>query len=401
MDNSKSMNPEVINPWKRVVAIGVLSAAVLNACGSDDAESTTSEPAGTEVEVTGAVLDGAVLSTDESLREANFMCGGEMDQTSMEDFSYKFDFFSASEENMELAESMKDITVTDARWGMGEEAFDLVLENMFINGTTDAKDQTTGDTEFDALLSGVFARTLDTDTTYVNGDCRTVEDQVTMPSPSLPAIRLQAGESAEGVMMPMTSYDAFMAAVNKDEQGNSAFNIVRMTITGADGKPMEVFFVDLFANGCDNPIRIKTPEPEEPTEPTTPPTVPPTTPPTVPPTTPPTGTLPPPTTTTTIPPKIAEPLPPTGVPADTDPGTPDVPGEGPAGQTPNNSGYIPSETPPPSQAPNTTQLPAPVTAPNTIPAVEGTAPATTNAPVVAPNNPTPSNPETGPLPPRP
>jgi hypothetical protein len=241
MDNSKSMNPEVMNPWKRVVAIGVLSAAVLNACGSDGDET------GTEVEITGAVLDGAVLSTNESLREASFMCGAEMDQTSMEDFSYKFDFFSASAENMELAESMKDITVTDARWGMGEEAFDIVLKNMFINGTTDARDQTTGDTEFDALLSGVFARSLDADTTYVNGDCRTKENEVTMPSPDVPAIRLQAGESAEGVMMPMTSYDAFMAAVTKDEQGNSAFNIVRMTITGADGKPMEVFFVDLFA----------------------------------------------------------------------------------------------------------------------------------------------------------
>ncbi len=94
-------------------------------------------------------------------------------------------------------------------------------------------------------------------------------------------------------------------------------------------------------------------------------------------------------------------LPNTGIPADQDPGTPDVPGQGPAGQPPNDEGYIPSETRPPSQPTDTTILPPPATAPNTVPASTGAAPVSTNPPVVAPGNPTPSTPENGPLPAQP
>jgi hypothetical protein len=163
-----------------------------------------------------------------------------------------------------------------------------------------------------------------------------------------------------------------------------------------DGRCLEAFVINPNdqrtgeVDICDVP---ETPEKTPPTTGTTPPThTTPTTPPT-------TG---PPSSSTTIPVKKDDGvLPDTGIPADQDPGTPDVPGVGPAGQTPNDEGYIPTETPPPSQAPDTTQLPAPTTSPNTVPATTGVAPSSTNPPVVAPSNPTPEAPETGTLPPRP
>lgn len=91
-------------------------------------------------------------------------------------------------------------------------------------------------------------------------------------------------------------------------------------------------------------------------------------------------------------------LPGDGTPVAQDPGTPDVPGEGPAGQGPvSGEGYLPGETPPPT--PPEVFVPPQATNPQpTTPATTGvqqTAPpasATTN-----PNNP----PNTGTMPPQP
>jgi hypothetical protein len=176
-------------------------------------------------------------------------------------------------------------------------------------------------------------------------------------------------------------------------------NFLVFKLTLKDGRCLEAFVINPNdqRTGDADICYIEVPPVVPPTPPTAPPEDGSTTTTTTQPETPPEESVP-----ETVPPKVDDgELPETGVPADQDPGTPDVPGQGPAGQEPNDEGYIPSETPPSSQAPDTTLLPAPVTAPNTVPASTGVAPTSTNPPVVAPSNPTPEAPETGTLPQRP
>lgn len=64
------------------------------------------------------------------------------------------------------------------------------------------------------------------------------------------------------------------------------------------------------------------------------------------------------------------------VPADQDPGTPDNPGQGPAGQTPGPDGYLPTETRPTAPR-NPDSTVAPTTPPNTTPATTNPRPTST------------------------
>ncbi len=80
------------------------------------------------------------------------------------------------------------------------------------------------------------------------------------------------------------------------------------------------------------------------------------------------------------------------VPADQDHGTPDKPGVGPAGQTPNPDGYLPQE-PKPTAAPTTVYV-APTTSPNSTPASTGPQPTNTQPPVRV-TAPSTTQPQTG------
>lgn len=90
------------------------------------------------------------------------------------------------------------------------------------------------------------------------------------------------------------------------------------------------------------------------------------------------------TTTSTVPAKYDDGRLPgnPNVPADQDKGTPDLPGVGPAGQTPGPDGYLPQETRPqaPSTAPDQTQAPTTTGRPT---ASTTPAPTSTNPPVTA------------------
>ncbi|MCA9324372.1 hypothetical protein KC992_04715, partial [Candidatus Saccharibacteria bacterium] len=205
-----------------------------------------------------------VDATDESLRERtteNTNCGGEVNMTSMEDFSYKFDFFS---ENKELAESLFDVTVNDAKYGMGQEAFDLISEHAYINGNTDAHGLTTGSEDMDALVQLIDSAEQKGDKAFVNGDCRNIENAVSMPSPDLPSITLKDGSSKEGVYLPADKLDELKEVMKNIER----FEMMETTIM-IDDEEIKVVFITLFANGCDNPIRLKIPVPTPPTVPTT------------------------------------------------------------------------------------------------------------------------------------
>lgn len=91
------------------------------------------------------------------------------------------------------------------------------------------------------------------------------------------------------------------------------------------------------------------------------------------------------------------------VPADQDKGTPDKPGVGPAGQTPDSDGYLPTETRP--QAPPTTKKPEEVPqSPTTTgrpPATTTPAPTSTNPPAPATTTVTTTKPQDGPRPTQP
>lgn len=108
-------------------------------------------------------------------------------------------------------------------------------------------------------------------------------------------------------------------------------------------------------------------------------------------------------TTPTVPRKVDDGRLPgnSAVPADQDPGTPDKAGVGPAGQTPDEDGYLPTETPP--SVPETTTTTHPQTSPTTNrpPATTGTTTATTNPPQPATTTVSTTAPQSGALPPKP
>lgn len=120
----------------------------------------------------------------------------------------------------------------------------------------------------------------------------------------------------------------------------------------------------------------------------------------------PTDQPPVPSTTTTMPEEQQVPpkeddgtLPGDGTPAAQDPGTPDQPGKGPAGQEPGDDGYLPGETRP--QVPGTT---SPTTRSATSPTTNGnTTPSTGTQPEAPPAPPTTGStpPNTGTMPPVP
>jgi hypothetical protein len=89
------------------------------------------------------------------------------------------------------------------------------------------------------------------------------------------------------------------------------------------------------------------------------------------------------------------------VPADQDKGTPDVAGDGPAGQKPDNDGYLPQEPRP--TVPETTPTTHPQTTPTTNrpTATTSPSPTSTNPPVTATTSTPTTAPQDKPLPPKP
>lgn len=95
------------------------------------------------------------------------------------------------------------------------------------------------------------------------------------------------------------------------------------------------------------------------------------------------GEVPPNPPVVTIPPKHDDgELPGDDTPASQDPGTPDRPGQGPAGQTPDDSGYLPGEEPPSPPSGGGSDNPPPPPPPPP-PATTTPPPASTNPPVTA------------------
>jgi hypothetical protein len=262
---------------------------------SSDSEQTVEAEVSVESDESEEESNAAVVVTDEFLQERAISCGGKYDEgVSMLDLSYKYDY---SAENPEMMSSLIDITSTDIEFGMGQDAYDYVLENSFYNPVTveNTNDRTSGVEETDEFIQNIHAAVLNESHTFFNGDCRNDDSEVTMPSSDIPYITLSKGQSVEGMVIPADKLPELLKVMKNQEK----FLFLEGSITDAEGIEVKTVFITLFANGCDNPIRIEVKVPKPPVE--TPPTTvaPPTT--IAPPTTtmPPTTTVPEETTTTT------------------------------------------------------------------------------------------------------
>jgi hypothetical protein len=209
--------------------------------------------------------DEAVVVTDEMLQARTMTCGGKYDlgEVNMFDLAYKYDFFNSQEA---MGNSIMDITVTNEKYGMGQEAFDLALEKGFFNPVTaenaNRYDLTTGNDQKDTFINNLHAQVLLENQTFVNGDCRHSESEVEMQSTDIPYITLEAGQSIEGLVIPADQLEDFLKVMNNQEK----FLFLEGEIDG-----VKFVTIVLFANGCDNPIRIETKKPKPPvvTTPTT------------------------------------------------------------------------------------------------------------------------------------
>ena len=368
-------NPEISQPnhLGRFAAVVVATGLLLGACGSDN-QGISLHPAGTEATAPGANPDLPSNESDQSLRDGNFKCGGEIGTTSMKDLSYKYDFFTASPENKHLAQSVKENLVTDPTVGMGEKGFQYILDYAYANPDTkkgSAGKEMTGDAQFDEAVALLITRevTNPNGEVYLNGDCRNNPNNVTMPSPDKPFIRIQYASSVEGFVLPMDKLAGFNEVVNKYDDGSAMFLIV--PYLNEKGEQIG-WHVATFANGCDNPIRLAPPKKTPDTTTTTPGTT----------TTPTT----PPTTGTTIPVKV--PVPPVG--PNTNPGANGSPEAGMDPQNDSNqTGYGPGDsipTVPPNPDIPTTTAAAPQPTAETGTLAPGTSVVANGTNVTAPPN---------------
>lgn len=217
----------------------------------------------------------------------------------------------------------------------------------------------------------------------------------------------ESGCASDKMVQEVANFQAWVAAsevtvedapadwVNTGTDANGEVTIASQPGIGGDRKAIKIVSPDgsvtYIMGRCGQPVvpgKPGFPIPEGPTDnPENPPTTTPETPP----------------TTSTIPMKFDDGRLPgnPNVPADQDKGTPDVPGQGPAGQTPNDRGYVPGETVPtapgyveprPTTTPTTQPRPTASTSPqptNTQPPQTAT---TSVATTVPQNNPRPTAP---------
>lgn len=261
----------------------------------------------------------ATLETDQTLSLGNYACGGEKGATSTVEFSYKVDFYN---NKPELSQSFLDNLVTDSKWGMGQEAFDFMKAHSFVNTTTKI-DNSKSSEDLKTVEQRIFSVKLNETQTFVNSDCLSNANELTMPSPIKPVIRIEQGSSVEGMVLSEEDYAKFEGLVNKYPDGSDMFASFRFKQM-VNGVEQTFVLVATAANGCDNSIRELPPavRPPKSTPPSTHPTTPPTTHPTTPPSTP----------------------HPTKIP-DTHPGGPAVP---PTVETPPKTEGAPAVEPPPA-----------------------------------------------------
>lgn len=357
-----------------VFAVGALGVAGVaygpETFGADGPGSASAGAAELSVSAGGNAAE-AVPVTDEVLQVLDrnvYNCGGHLQQETGDgsySVDYAIDYYNS---NPDLGKPMLDFH----KKTLGDEAFQILLDGGVTNSDTEddkhyigAPDAETQD-DIDTLLHKRSRVELNASRTYANYSCITAEDTfVIHRATKKPTIAIESGSHVEGIKVNDETLVRFLTTVKKNEDGQVPVDIVDLgqQYVDVNGK-IEVqhqSLVVLYADGCDNPIlKLTTPKISSPRHPGT--------------------------TTSSTPPASFVPekhddgeLPGDGTPASQDPGTPDRPGRGPAGQTPGDDGYLPGEEKP--TAPSTSPTTKPYTSPSTgTPPTTGTQPTAPSTP---------------------
>ncbi len=257
---------------RSLTALVAAGSIMLGACSSDTEASIASSLDNTAVatsavssasELSTAISDGSLV-TDAELAQANFACGGEKDSTSMHDFTYKSDFFA---DKPELSASFVEVSIDSKVDGMGRPAFELLKEHALRNPNYKGE---IANADLNDLFSMIDGTMIPETTIYKNGDCRHNENkEIDMPSLDTPTIALKGldeNSTAEVVVLNSDKIEEFKLLV-ADHQDTGDINFDIFPIYKANNEVL--WAVVLFANGCDNPIRLAGPNPEVPVTPAT------------------------------------------------------------------------------------------------------------------------------------
>lgn len=275
----ESKSPGIMNILRErplLSGIAVLAAGGLALVGlnreSTAAPQSLATPGATETfadnqndnasDVDAGVLDPAAFNNavanpdnDTTLRAGNYACGGEKVATSTDEFAYLADFYEAEPE---LSDSFLDNLVTDPKWGMGQEAFDYLMEKAAVNKNADSY-TSSGNPSLDKVIDRTFSEPVTSDTYLVNSDCISNPDEVTMPSPIKSVIYLKPGARVEALVVTPEDYAVFDQLVNKYSDGSDMFASFPVTYV-VNNKEVTFMAVVIKAQGCGNSVRLPRPE---------------------------------------------------------------------------------------------------------------------------------------------
>lgn len=351
------------NKRTALVALGVAGASALFTGAVVSGEGTPPEESHNVHLVEDAVFEAPYEPvTDEDLSDGGYNCGHAIETAEEDNFDYarQMNFLA---NNPETAKNIIEFQVHDDTWGVGENAWDFLMQNGLDNPSTTK----VGPLEIEGLEGEDADRldqyvgkanllALEAPRNYHNFTCSDGEGNPTDVH-FVGNITIQEGNEGDrnhvvGVVLPTDKVAEFRKLANK-VNGEVTVDIIHIGVEEVSNvkggaEKMDISLVVTEAFGCDNPIRVSQPPKETPT----------------------TGKE---TTTSTpgssIPPKHDD----GHVPGPIDEGgESDIPGKGPSNQQPGDDGYLPGETRP--SVPSTTSTTRQTTTTESSPATTGTQP---------------------------
>jgi hypothetical protein len=231
-----------------------------------DGEETTA-PAGNDDQAADVVDDQAALGaplrqvTDEQLNVEGYNCGN-TGELIADGAPYSYDSqIEFLNQNPQTRENIREFHINHPQWGLGQPAWNFLMDNGIENANTSDEAVVEGDPEMNRYAQRVHRLELIQPRDYVNFTC---SDRYGNPIEvsAVGNVRMMAGgerNHVSGILISAELRDEFVGLVNKPG-GQMMVDILNAGEHEINGQRVELVMVVLEAFGCNNPIRIRHPK---------------------------------------------------------------------------------------------------------------------------------------------
>lgn len=264
--NEYNLGNEHFMKAKVVLAAALVGGLAFAGCGKGGAESAPTTTAAIAEASTTTAPDGSGLNlesgvvhpkTDQELSDGGYNCGHTLDKAQPEgifNYANQIDYLN---EKPDLAKNLIDFQINDARWGMGQEAWKVVVDKALTNSDTPSSKTVDASKDMDIYSHKTFTTTLPEAHNYVNFTCADAEGNV-MPVTAVEFMKLTG--TVDGFVFDEAGLNDFKKAVKRGPSGEMMFDVITLEdhkVT-KDGKTEVVkrFMVVTESLGCLNPNRL-------------------------------------------------------------------------------------------------------------------------------------------------